>query len=113
MGGRVEIADALKLNCLRWLDPQLPDREIQRDALLLRESGGEGELAQPREEAADLLSRAIADLGNGLHVYGDFIFVGARGWNPLIVLRIAYGLELSESAIFLAIVDKGVGVSRS
>ena len=85
LGCRVKITDTLKLNCLRWLNPQLPDREIQRDRLLLSECRGERELAQSGQEVADLLSIAITDLGNGFHVDGHFIFVGAGRGNSSIV----------------------------
>lgn len=110
---RVKITDTLKLNCLRWLDPQLANREVERDVLLLSECGGEGKLTQSGEEAADLLSRAIAHLGNGFHVYGHFIFVGAGRGDSQIVLRITHSLELSEGGILLAIVHEGVSVTRS
>ena len=86
LGCRVEITDTLELNGLGGLDPELTDREIQRDALLLSECGVEGQLTEPGKETANLFGRAIADLSNGLHIYGHFIFVGTGGWNSLIVL---------------------------
>ena len=69
MRGRIEITDALELNSLRWLNPQLPDGEVQGDLLLLRKRCVEGKLTESREETANLICRAIADLGDGLHVY--------------------------------------------
>lgn len=98
---------------MRRLDPQLTNREVERDVLLLSECGGEGKLAQSGEEAADLLSGAIAHLSNGFHVYGHFIFVGAGRGDSLIVLRITHSLELSKCGVLLAIIHEGVRVTRS
>ena len=67
--GGIEITDTLELNCLRWLNPQLSDGEVQRDLLLLRKRRVECKLTKSRKETANLISRTIADLSDGLHVY--------------------------------------------
>lgn len=58
-----------------------------------------------------MVGRAIADLGNGLHVHGHLLLVGAGGRDALEVLLILHILELGMRAEFLAVVDEAVGAA--
>ena len=69
MRRRVEITDTLELDGLRWLDPELTNREVERYGLLLGKSCVESQLPESRKETAYLVSCAIAYLRDGFHVY--------------------------------------------